>query len=132
LVADFNSLSGTVPSTIGLLSNLKHLLLKNNKLTGTLPAEIDHLKDLNILLIEQNNFVGNADVICKNAGFDLQFFVADCASGIECSCCDLCCDGADQFCNAGEWDGGVDPIWEYGYERGRYGFDMGPHVVVVP
>jgi hypothetical protein len=132
LVADFNSLTGTVPSFIGFLSNLKHLLLKHNKLTGTLPAEIDHLTNLDVLLLEQNDFVGNADVICKNDGFDLQHFVADCTGGIECSCCDLCCDIDDQVCNAAEWDGGVDPIWEYGYRRGRYSYDMGFDQLVVP
>jgi hypothetical protein len=127
-----NSLTGTIPNKIGELSNLKHLLLKSNQLTGTLPAEIDHLTNLDILLLEENAFAGDADAICKNQGFSLQYFAADCSSGINCSCCDICCDGADAACNAGDWDINLDPIWEYGFKRGRYSYDMGSHIVIVP
>eukprot|EP00339_Tiarina_fusa_P022327 CAMPEP_0116997870 /NCGR_PEP_ID=MMETSP0472-20121206/1148_1 /TAXON_ID=693140 ORGANISM="Tiarina fusus, Strain LIS" /NCGR_SAMPLE_ID=MMETSP0472 /ASSEMBLY_ACC=CAM_ASM_000603 /LENGTH=658 /DNA_ID=CAMNT_0004696867 /DNA_START=84 /DNA_END=2061 /DNA_ORIENTATION=- len=126
----FNSISGIVPSEIGLLTNLEHLLLKNNDLVGTLPKQMEKLSSLRVVLLEQNDFGGDASTICDNA--ELVHFAADCRSGIQCSCCDVCCDEENQTCNAGEWDGGLDPIWEYGYRRSRYSYDMGPHVVVIP
>jgi hypothetical protein len=128
-------LTGNIPPFIGFLSNLKHLLLKYNSLTGTLPSEMGELTSLDLLLIEHNDFTGNSDPICKQ-DFKLQHFAADCnppSGGIECSCCDLCCNGhKEDTCIVGDWDGSLDPIWEYGYRRGRYSYDMGPNVVVVP
>jgi hypothetical protein len=99
--ADFNSLTGTIPSEIGLVTNLEHLLLKNNELTGTVPREMERLSNLKVILLEQNDFVGDTAVICENAEF--VYFAADCKDGITCSCCSICCDEGDQTCNAGEW-----------------------------
>eukprot|EP00957_Ditylum_brightwellii_P030313 2295876-Ditylum_brightwellii.AAC.1 len=36
---DFNQLTGSIPSEVGLLSYLRHLYLKNNQLTGSIPSE---------------------------------------------------------------------------------------------
>lgn len=89
---------------------------------------------LDVLLLEHNELAGTADPICKS-DLKLVYFAADCNSyaGIDCSCCNVCCDGDNNStCGDGDWDGSLDPIWEHGYQRDRYAYDMGPHVVVVP
>ena len=133
---DFNDLTGSIPSQIGELVDLQHLLLKSNKLSGSIPTEMNNLSNLEVLLLEQNELVGNADEsICNRSPQNLskmKVFVSDCKSEVQCSCCDLCCSDEDTICNAGEWDGGIDPVWEYGFRRGRYSYDMGPPTGGVP
>lgn len=129
--ADNNKLVGSLPRELGELTGLKHLLLKHNSLTGSLPTELGRLVNLDVLLLEQNNFVGNADGICQSSA-EVQNFVADCDEEIECDCCTSCCSDGEPTCNPGDWALNVDPIWEYGYRRGRYAYDMGAHVVVYP
>lgn len=90
------------------------------------------LTNLQVLLLDQNDFVGDTEAICSSGDTKLVHFASDCNGGITCQCCDVCCDGEDVTCGAGEWDGGFDPIWEYGYNRYRYSYDMGPHVVNIP
>jgi hypothetical protein len=138
-MTDYNDLTGEIPSQVGELVGLKHLLLKSNKLSGSIPVEMKNLSNLDVLLLDKNDLVGTAEPICKlMPNYSIQHFVSDCSktsattAEIQCSCCDLCCSDDDVVCNAGEWDGSIDPIWEYGFRRGRYSYDMGPHVVVVP
>mmetsp|Transcript_36742 Transcript_36742/g.89155 ORF Transcript_36742/g.89155 Transcript_36742/m.89155 type:complete len:871 (-) Transcript_36742:512-3124(-) len=47
---------------------------------------------------------------------------------IGCSCCTICCDPGDAKCNNWDWKGNLDPIWEHGYKRRRYSYDLGPVV----
>jgi hypothetical protein len=47
---------------------------------------------------------------------------------IGCSCCTICCDPGDATCNNWDWKGNLDPIWEHGYKRRRYSYDLGPVV----
>lgn len=47
---------------------------------------------------------------------------------ISCSCCTVCCDPGDFQCNNWDWKGNLDPIWEHGYKRQRYSYDLGPVV----
>lgn len=47
---------------------------------------------------------------------------------IGCSCCTICCDPGDSQCNNWDWKGNLDPIWEHGYKRRRYSYDLGPVV----
>jgi len=54
----FNNLEGTIPSSIGQLTNLEKLELSFNKLEGTLPTEIGNLKNLKILAFNGNNLSG--------------------------------------------------------------------------
>jgi hypothetical protein len=42
-----NVLVGTIPSTIGLLTQLKSLALAQNDFTGTIPSELGLLSELN-------------------------------------------------------------------------------------
>jgi hypothetical protein len=128
-----NKIEGTLPSSIGFLSGLRHFLLKANQMTGTLPSELNHLTNLEVLLLEQNDFSGDTNMICNNQEeFDsLALFVSDCASEkLECSCCNTCCEEGDSTCNAFDWEGNLDPIWEYGFKRGRYSYEQGPYMWV--
>lgn len=150
-------MTGTIPSKIGLLTNLKHLLLKDNELVGTLPSEMSQLTKLQVLLLEQNKFYGTADEAICNHVIDshkstnssstnndnneeekvyipIEYFAADCSpttSSFICPCCTTCCDLADTICNGGDWDASLDPIWEYGYRRFRYRYDLGSSSITV-
>eukprot|EP00546_Thalassionema_frauenfeldii_P004408 CAMPEP_0178912426 /NCGR_PEP_ID=MMETSP0786-20121207/10258_1 /TAXON_ID=186022 /ORGANISM="Thalassionema frauenfeldii, Strain CCMP 1798" /LENGTH=444 /DNA_ID=CAMNT_0020585011 /DNA_START=27 /DNA_END=1358 /DNA_ORIENTATION=+ len=53
------SLSGTIPPTIGLLSNrLSHIDLSENFLIGSLPPETFYLTNLSVLDLSRNSFSG--------------------------------------------------------------------------
>ena len=48
-------LSGNIPTDIGTLSKLKHLLLNENQLSGHLPSSITQLTNLETLILDYNN-----------------------------------------------------------------------------
>jgi len=52
-----NQLSGTLPATIGSLTNVQFLNLNSNQLSGYVPMTIGNLKTLYQLDISYNNFV---------------------------------------------------------------------------
>ncbi|KAI8017326.1 Receptor-like protein kinase 2 [Camellia lanceoleosa] len=55
-----NKLSGTLPNSIGNLSNsLEKLFLSGNQLVGTIPKEIGSLRNLNVLSLANSNLNGN-------------------------------------------------------------------------
>ena len=54
----FNNLTGTLPASIGNLSNLKSLKLFFNQLEGSLPSDIGNLTQLQILDVNSNNLIG--------------------------------------------------------------------------
>ncbi|MBQ8485403.1 MAG: hypothetical protein IJ534_04600 [Bacteroidaceae bacterium] len=53
-----NNLRGSLPESIGVLTELTHLRLLNNKLTGTLPESIGNLTKLQQFYIYDNKFTG--------------------------------------------------------------------------
>jgi len=54
-----NSLYGTIPLEIGLLTRLNVLYLDKNNLTGLIPSSIGNLRNLSILNIVENNLSGS-------------------------------------------------------------------------
>lgn len=54
----FNNLKGSIPSSIGNLTNLQSLKLFFNQIEGTIPSEIGNLKNLKVLDLNSNNLVG--------------------------------------------------------------------------
>ncbi|KAG7563495.1 Protein kinase domain [Arabidopsis suecica] len=58
LGAPSQSLSGTLSSSIGNLTNLQTVLLQNNYITGHIPHEIGKLMKLKTLDLSTNNFTG--------------------------------------------------------------------------
>lgn len=54
----FNQISGTLPSTVGILSNLELLMLERNLMSGTLPSTLGNLSSLQGLNLRFNGFSG--------------------------------------------------------------------------
>lgn len=155
LGADGNQLTNEIPNGFGQLTALRHLILKQNLLSGQIPSAFGSMTSMQVLLMEQNRFQGDASPICEATMFEVETFVADCGSDsmdnstsntnatddlgvgllpsgkITCMCCTMCCDAKDEECNNWDWKGNLDPIWEYGYRRRRYSYDLGP-VIFTP
>ena len=58
LILPKNELSGTIPSELGDLTNLKGLYLWGNELSGTIPPELGNLKSLERLFLSKNLLSG--------------------------------------------------------------------------
>jgi len=54
-----NSISGSIPENIGLLSKLELLHLGWNQLTGTIPYQLCALTELEVLILYTNKLVGD-------------------------------------------------------------------------
>ena len=54
-----NQLSGSIPESIGNLSQLSQLYLSNNQLSGNIPASIGNMSNLYYLLLSDNQLSGN-------------------------------------------------------------------------
>jgi Leucine-rich repeat (LRR) protein len=61
-----NSLTGSIPSELGNLSYLWHLNLGGNSLTGSIPSELGNLSNLNRLYLDSNQLCGEIPVELKN------------------------------------------------------------------
>ena len=55
---DNNGLTGTIPTQLGHLANLRLLLLDGNQLTGSIPAQLDNLASLEVLVLHDNQLTG--------------------------------------------------------------------------
>ena len=102
-----NVLKGSIPTEIGMLSDINIIELAENELTGDIPGEIGNLNTIDHLFLQSNNF-GDAsmpDEVCelRTVG-TLTLLWADCKSGdndsqssvsfVQCSpeCCTTCFD----------------------------------------
>ena len=54
-----NNLDGTLPSSIGDLTNLVSIELSNDNITGVIPTEIGQMTSLETILLNNNNFSGS-------------------------------------------------------------------------
>jgi Leucine-rich repeat (LRR) protein len=54
-----NTLSGTIPTEFGLLAELSHLFLGINDLNGTIPTELGLLTELSVLVLVFNKLTGS-------------------------------------------------------------------------
>ena len=61
-----NQLSGEIPTEIGHLTNLTSLNLNDNQLTGEIPTEIGHLTNLTSLHLSDNQLTGEIPVELGN------------------------------------------------------------------
>jgi len=90
----YNSLTGSIPSELGLLTNLQSLYLDGNSLTGSIPSELGLLNNLEGLGLYRNSLTGTLpNEVCAlrndNVG-NLGSLSADCEE-VTCPCCTLCC-----------------------------------------
>jgi Leucine-rich repeat (LRR) protein len=53
-----NHLLGTIPEYLGNLTNIGNLVLQNNDFTGTIPASLGNLVNLNLLYLQYNMLTG--------------------------------------------------------------------------
>ena len=56
---DSNSLTGSIPSQIGLLTSIMRLFVTDNDLTGSIPSEIGFLTSLEMLVTDENRLMGS-------------------------------------------------------------------------
>lgn len=81
-------LSGTIPSDIGLLTNLVSLSLSDSSLTGTIPQELGNLTDLQRLWLSGNGLEGQIPSSLNNlsllevAEFHNNYFSGAMPSGV--------------------------------------------------
>ncbi|KAK3274158.1 hypothetical protein CYMTET_17643 [Cymbomonas tetramitiformis] len=59
LELDQNSLTGTVPTELGMLSEVYRLYMSKNSLTGTVPTELGMLSEVHHLLLNDNMLEGS-------------------------------------------------------------------------
>ena len=90
VVLNANSLTGTLPTTLGQLSKLVSLQIFDNVLTGPLPSELGQLNSMVSLLVERNLLTGSVEGSLCSSSQEWIDLGADCAE-IECPCCTVCC-----------------------------------------
>lgn len=87
-----NEIHGTIPASIGQLTEMQQLWLYGNALMGNLPTELGGLQKLATLQVEGNSLSGEMPAsVCENLnlwGGSLSTLVCDCE--VECSCCSCC------------------------------------------
>mmetsp|Transcript_11615 Transcript_11615/g.16387 ORF Transcript_11615/g.16387 Transcript_11615/m.16387 type:complete len:863 (+) Transcript_11615:215-2803(+) len=95
-VYDFssNELIGSIPTHVGLLSELREFNIGGNLgLNGTIPSELSQLLQLERLNLSGTSLTGDVpDVICDEVGYYLFSFDVDCnaatnATSKRCQCC---------------------------------------------
>jgi len=89
-----SSLTGTIPTELGLMEDMIQMWFYGNQLTGTIPSEIGLLPAMNTFRVESNNLSGSMPLeVCDNVGFlkPLTVLGADCNSpSFDCACCTCC------------------------------------------
>ena len=89
-----NSLQGTIPTELGLLTSLQRLSVPYNSLTGMIPTELGLLTSLQRLYVDDNSLTGAVpNEVCAlrdiNGG-SLGTLWADCEEEVKCTCCTYC------------------------------------------
>jgi hypothetical protein len=86
-----NKLTGVMPSEIGLCVGLEHLYVEENRMSGDVPSELGQLTKLLDLKIYENEFGGTMpEQVCRLVTDDkLVLLHADCDK-VKCDCCQRC------------------------------------------
>ena len=58
-----NELTGSIPTELGLLSNLEVLFLEENMLSSTIPTELQSLQALEARELDNNQLTGSVDAL---------------------------------------------------------------------
>ena len=87
-----STLSGTIPSEIGQLSGLRRLWLFDNDLEGTIPSSLVNNDILEVLELQGNDLNGEIPLgVCTNfnkVSYEFKSMVTDCS--VTCGCCTDC------------------------------------------
>jgi hypothetical protein len=79
-----NALAGTIPSTLGLLTQLTSLQLSSNQLTGPVPSTFENLVQVTLLELYENQLTGTIpSSLCSSSTNDI---IINCLE-IVCTCC---------------------------------------------
>jgi hypothetical protein len=86
-----NELTGVIPSELGLCVALEHIYVEENKMSGEVPSELGQLNKLLDLKIYENEFGGTMpEQVCRLMTEDKLVLVhADCDK-VQCECCQGC------------------------------------------
>jgi hypothetical protein len=88
------TLAGTIPTELGNLSGLRRLWLYGNKLTGAIPTELGKLELLEVVELQQNDLQGTMPPrVCSFIGISQyahKSLVADCEEVACTNCCTKC------------------------------------------
>ena len=71
-----NSLSGSIPPELGGLTNLTNLYLNDNSLSGSIPSELGNLTNLAVLNLENNSLSGSVPTSLNSFGISDNAFNA--------------------------------------------------------
>ena len=85
------SLKGPLPSELGKLSGMVQMWLYDNALTGTIPSEIGNLAAMFFFEVNSTSIQGTMpSEICALTSNLLISLAADCKSEVNCTCCTEC------------------------------------------
>lgn len=65
-----NDLSGSIPSSLGSLSDLEYLYLNDNDLSGSIPSSLGNLSKLKRLYLKGNELTGCIPAGLRTVGTD--------------------------------------------------------------
>jgi len=96
LLLGHNSLTGTFPASYSNLTALEEVNLEGNQLIGSIPSEVSRMTSLSNIWLSENRFKDGMNNFCQA---DPTVFVADCLCmnfpqllpEVKCSCCTVCC-----------------------------------------
>ena len=90
-----SSLTGTIPTQLGNLVNLRRLWLYDNDLKGTIPTEMSSLTALEVFEVQKNvqlsgSMPASVCTTVKSATYESKSLLADCSSVACADCCTTC------------------------------------------
>mmetsp|Transcript_3846 Transcript_3846/g.5879 ORF Transcript_3846/g.5879 Transcript_3846/m.5879 type:complete len:652 (+) Transcript_3846:77-2032(+) len=89
----FNELTGRLPESLANLSSLSLFAVNGNEITGNVPQSYGSLSNLASFSISENLITGNMNFLCDaNPGMQAR---SDCFGEIVCDCCFVCCNDDD-------------------------------------
>ena len=92
LILTNNRLSGTIPTSIGQLSNLLQFrVLLNPELRGPIPSSMADLTKLSLFNIHNTSLTGEVPLCSVVDSRSYSIVAADCDQ-VNCTCCTQCCD----------------------------------------
>jgi Leucine-rich repeat (LRR) protein len=93
-----NTLSGRIPTGIGNLRSLVTLLLNANRLTGPIPASLGNLTSVKVVRLDQNDLTGTIpSQVCATFNVTQPLSYVDCDQ-VTNSCFSFCCQESTGSC----------------------------------